>query len=136
MTCPFCPYYEQKTSYGTEMIWCNNTECKDRRGRWEDMNKTTAEWIKVSARTLTEEEMKESESEAYIMLECPLPEDCQEVLLTVHGWNGPSVVVDMFCEDLECGSYFENWDWEDIIAWAPMPEPYREEEQTCGAANA
>ena len=93
------------------------------------MNKTTAEWIKVSARTLTEEEMKDSESEADIKLECPLPEDGQEVLLTVNGRKGPSVVVDIFCEVTEYGSYFENWDWEDIIAWAPMPEPYREEEK-------
>ena len=27
MRCPQCPYYEQKTSYGTEKIKCNNKEC-------------------------------------------------------------------------------------------------------------
>ena len=31
MTCPMCPYYEQKTSYGTELVHCGNTECKDRK---------------------------------------------------------------------------------------------------------
>ena len=28
MKCPKCPYYEQKTSYGTEIIKCNNEECQ------------------------------------------------------------------------------------------------------------
>lgn len=27
MKCPHCPYYEQKTSYGTELVKCNNEEC-------------------------------------------------------------------------------------------------------------
>ena len=27
MKCPNCPCYEQKTSYGTEVIKCNNEEC-------------------------------------------------------------------------------------------------------------
>lgn len=30
MKCPNCPYYEQKTSYGTEVIKCNNEECPHR----------------------------------------------------------------------------------------------------------
>lgn len=27
MKCPQCPCYEQKTSYGTEIIMCNNEQC-------------------------------------------------------------------------------------------------------------
>jgi hypothetical protein len=27
MRCPLCPYYEQKTSYGTEIVKCKNTDC-------------------------------------------------------------------------------------------------------------
>ena len=27
MRCPLCPYYEQKTSYGTEVVKCKNTDC-------------------------------------------------------------------------------------------------------------
>lgn len=27
MKCPQCPYYEQKTSYGTEILKCKNTDC-------------------------------------------------------------------------------------------------------------
>ena len=36
MKCPQCPYYEQKTSYGTELVKCENTDCpkyKDRKER-------------------------------------------------------------------------------------------------------
>lgn len=31
MNCPHCPYYEQKTSYGTELLKCKNKECEVRR---------------------------------------------------------------------------------------------------------
>lgn len=31
MKCPHCPNYKQKTSYGTEMLKCNNKECEVRR---------------------------------------------------------------------------------------------------------
>lgn len=27
MKCLQCPYYEQKTSYGTELVKCNNDDC-------------------------------------------------------------------------------------------------------------
>lgn len=27
MKCPLCPYYEQKTSYGTEIVKCKNADC-------------------------------------------------------------------------------------------------------------
>ena len=27
MKCPQCPYYEQKTSYGMEIVKCDNKEC-------------------------------------------------------------------------------------------------------------
>lgn len=30
INCPLCPYYVQKTSYGTELIKCNNTDCNRR----------------------------------------------------------------------------------------------------------
>lgn len=32
MKCPHCPSYEQKTSYGTEIVKCNNKECERGRG--------------------------------------------------------------------------------------------------------
>ena len=29
MKCPQCPYYEQKTSYGAELVKCSNEECEE-----------------------------------------------------------------------------------------------------------
>lgn len=37
MKCPRCPYYEQKTSYGTEVIKCNNDECNNEIERYQLM---------------------------------------------------------------------------------------------------
>lgn len=31
MKCPHCPYYEVKTSYGTETVKCNNEKCEEGR---------------------------------------------------------------------------------------------------------
>ena len=28
--CPMCPYYIQQTSYGTELVKCDNQECPNR----------------------------------------------------------------------------------------------------------
>lgn len=28
--CPMCPYYVQQTSYGIELIKCDNKECQNR----------------------------------------------------------------------------------------------------------
>ena len=82
-------------------------------------------------RQFTEEE-KESEENVHCdgMIDGMLPDDGQECLLTVHACNGLCVAVDIFCVGYECGAYFENWYWEDIIAWAPMPEPYKEGDKT------
>ena len=54
-----------------------------------------------------------------------LPEDGQTVLVSVIYARGvQGVTVDVFCEDQD-GSFFEDWDWPQIKAWAPMPEPYK-----------
>lgn len=50
-----------------------------------------------------------------------LPEDGQMVLISTIP---EGVTVDVFCEDQD-GSFFEDWDWPQIKAWAPMPEPYK-----------
>ena len=36
MKCPQCQCYEQKTSYGTEIIRCNNEQCPYREEESED----------------------------------------------------------------------------------------------------
>lgn len=42
-----------------------------------------------------------------------------------NGERGGSV--DVYCVD-EGGGYFEDFTWEEVEAWAEMPQPYREED--------
>lgn len=80
----------------------------------------TGKWIPVKTRELTEEE-KEEYPDATFMYDCNLPDDGEEVLVTTWGGN---VALDTFCRDDGC--YFENYcDEEDVIAWQPLPEPYK-----------
>lgn len=54
-----------------------------------------------------------------------LPEDGQAVLVSTI-YEG--VTTDVFCEDQD-GGFFEDWDWPQVIAWAPLPEPYKPREE-------
>ena len=96
---------------------------------------TSIEWIEVKFREPTEEEREdlgidEEDDDAYVF-DCKLPEDGQMVLLTIRMKNGDLVVTtDTFCVD-DFGpyfEYFEDFDGRDdveIIAWAPIPEPFK-----------
>jgi hypothetical protein len=59
------------------------------------------------------------------MLDCPLPEDGETVLITDRLGN---VEVDTFFTDND-SCYFEcNCNMEDVIAWQPLPKPYEPQE--------
>ena len=83
-------------------------------------------WIAIKTRPMTEEE-KEFYSEYLfegngLIYECPLPEDGQEVLITSKFGS-----VDKTTFYTDCGNYFENYeDYDEVIAWQPLPEPYKE----------
>ena len=84
----------------------------------------TGEWIPVKWHEITEEER---EREGYpkdwvFFLDCEMPEDEQEILVqTKHGY----IRWDVCYEDGEF-SLDSGWDWkDDIIAWMPLPEPYK-----------
>ena len=83
-------------------------------------------WIPIKTRPMTEEE-KEYYSEYLfegngLIYECPLPEDGQEVLVTSKYGS-----VDKTTFYTDCGNYFENYeDYDEVIAWQPLPEPYKE----------
>lgn len=83
-------------------------------------------WIPIKTRELTEEEKKHFEEQLEMgvneIICSPLPEDGQEVLITMYD----RVYLDTFCDDWY-GSSFENADIEDVKAWKPLPEPYRED---------
>ena len=85
-------------------------------------------WIPVKTRPMTEEE-KEYYSEYLfegngLIYECPLPDDGQEVLITSKYGS-----VDKTTFYTDCGNYFENYeDYDEVIAWRPLPQPYKEGE--------
>lgn len=82
--------------------------------------KETIEWHKVIQRPLTDEEKEEYSEYSYVpenMLECPLPDDGQEILVaTKWGVDTDICSVDEFYY-LESGG-----DWDDVLAWAEMPK--------------
>ena len=85
-------------------------------------------WIPIKTRPMTEEE-KEYYSEYLsegngMIYDCPLPDDGQEVLITSKYGS-----VDKTTFYTDCGYYFENYeDYDEVIAWQPLPEPYKERE--------
>ena len=58
---------------------------------------------------------------------CPLPQDGERVLITTI--NG-EVTTDVFCWD-ECDTtyYFEDYEWERILAWKSFPRPFEKGEE-------
>lgn len=85
-------------------------------------------WIPVTYRKMTAEEKKDySERTGYdeedldVMLDCPLPEDGETVLITDILGN---VEVDTFVNYCD-GCYFEcNCDMDDVKAWMRLPKAY------------
>ena len=87
-------------------------------------------WIPIKTRPLTDKEKEEyadlgySEDSISFMYDCPLPDDGQEVLVTTRY---DEVRTDTFYRDDGC--YFETYcDEDDVKAWMPLPEPYKEGE--------
>lgn len=84
----------------------------------------TGEWIPIKWHEITEEER---EREGYpkdwvVYIDCDMPCDGDEILVqTKNGY----IRWDVCYEDGEF-SLDSGWDWiEDIVAWMPLPEPYR-----------
>ena len=82
-------------------------------------------WIPIKTRELTAEE-KEEYPDITFMWDCPLPDDVQDVLITTR-WG--DVQLCTFCVD-DKGLYFDDMDFDDVLAWMPLPEPYTKEERT------
>ena len=89
-------------------------------------------WIPIKTRPMTEEEKEHffeyADSrcdDTYTILDCPLPDDGQEVILSVNGY----VSTDIFCRDSAYGCYFESYDIDDVDAWMPFPESYKAESE-------
>lgn len=106
---------------------------------WENGEKAaesrTPRWIPFESRPMDDEEREYySEmtgfdmSDDAVMYCSKLPEDGQEVLVcNKYG----SVWQDIFCNDPDYGVGFEtHGDMDGLVAWMPMPEPYKPEEET------
>lgn len=84
-------------------------------------------WIPVKWHIKTEVEEYEQYPEGTVMLDCPMPENGEDVLITIKGKNGQVwVEKDIALKD-EDGWYTDGgYDWvDDVIAWMPLPNPYR-----------
>ena len=82
-------------------------------------------WIPVKYHQISEKEREEESisKDIHYMLDCKMPDDEQEILVT----NGKSTWRDTSFIDYD-GYYLDsNYDWIDITAWRPLPEPYKED---------
>ena len=89
-------------------------------------------WIPLTKRPMTDEEREHyfeytdmRIDDTYTILDCPLPDDGQEVLVS---WGG-NVGNDVFIQDNE-GCYFEGMDIDEVDAWMPLPKPYEPQERS------
>ena len=95
----------------------------------EQMNSSDEpnKWIPLIKRPMTEEEREEYKGMTGItetmILNCPLPEDGEEVFVSYGGY----VCVDTFHDDDGC--YFEDVEIDEVEAWMPLPLPYKAESE-------
>lgn len=83
-------------------------------------------WIPVKYHQISEKECAEEflSKDIQYMLDCKMPDDEQEILVT----NGEMTWKDMCFIDSN-GYYLDGgYDWIDITAWQPLPEPYEEDD--------
>lgn len=87
---------------------------------YEDGKAEAMQWIPIKFKETTDEDGFDKE-EYPIMLDCSTPEDGQEILVcTDNGY----VMFDTFFNDDGC--YLDSgYDLEEIVAWMPLPEPYK-----------
>ena len=81
-------------------------------------------WIPVKYHQISEKEREEESisRDIHYMLNCKMPDDGQEILVT----NGETTWQDT--SFIDCDGYYldSNYDWIEITAWRPLPEPYKE----------
>lgn len=82
-------------------------------------------WIPVKYHQISEKERAEESISKNIqyMLDCKMPDDGQEIFVT----NGETAWQDT--SFIDCDGYYldSNYDWIDVTAWRPLPEPYKED---------
>lgn len=80
-------------------------------------------WIPVKYHKISKKERAEESisNDIQYMLDCKMPDDGQEILITdgKTTWQDTSFI--------DCDGYYldSNYDWIDITAWQPLPDPYK-----------
>lgn len=107
---------------------------------WRARSKDVPQWIPVTYRPMTAKEriaLAEHYGIEYCdtfeekIFDCPMPEDGQRILLS-RSWG---VDIDVADNDVDgegfiCYGLEGNGDWDGVLAWMPLPEPYKEEGET------
>lgn len=103
---------------------------------WRARSKDVPQWIPIRMRPMTEEEktklfIKYGQDAVYEdmkVFDSPMPEDGQEILISTP-WGVSKDVVDndIAGEGFICYGLEELGDFDNVIAWMPLPEPYKEE---------
>lgn len=125
--CEFCEY-EYEDPEGTHCRHCIHNAVENfKRKRY---SKEYCKWIPFKQRELDEEEKEYYGDDIKYMLDCRLPEEDEEILVTYRFKDELYVDHDIFLRDgsecyLDSGREFIT----EAIAWMPKPEPYKEAEQ-------
>lgn len=93
-----------------------------------------SQWIPIRTRRLTDEEIEDfletraPEELPEFMFDCELPQDGEEILIC---FSSGVISQDIYEYDPDYGAGLEgNGDFEGVIAWMSLPEPYIPEENT------
>lgn len=85
-------------------------------------------WIPVKWHNITEEEREREgyPEEWLIYMDCKMPDDGQEILITTK----KGYVEKDICYYDDCYSLDSGYDWiDDVIAWRELPEPYNADKE-------
>ena len=82
------------------------------------------EWIPITYRPATAEELEGTEYTEGNIFTCEMPEDGETVYISIYG----ETLTDTFRRD-GFDSYFEDWGIEHVKAWHKKPEPYEAESE-------
>lgn len=106
---------------------------------WRARSKDVPQWIPIMLRPMTEEEKtkrfiifgEDAIYEDMKVFDCPMPEDGQEILIsTPWGVSKDIGDNDIDGEGFICYGLEEHGDFDNVLAWMPLPEPYKEEGET------
>lgn len=115
-----------------QMRFRSALELQDYLSTQETISENVMTWTPVKMRPMDEEERAywsdhygyDIEYEDAVIFDCQMPEDGQEILVSYRKW----IAMDKCEIDGGCYGLEGNGDWEDVVAWMPLPKPWKGEE--------